>query len=77
MIDVPDYELFSEEGNNVDTEETYPPAVPNYENNTACFTNLNIGRPFPFKIKHETDGPVTPCSSVHKENPLLQSDSFS
>lgn len=77
LIDVPDYELFSEEGINVDTEDTYPPAVPNYENNTACFSNMNIGRPFPFKIKHETDGPVTPCSSVHKENPLLQSDSLS
>lgn len=77
LIDVPDYELFSEEGNDVETEDTYPPAIPNYENDAACFSNINIGRPFPFKIKHETDGPVMPCSSVHKENPLLQSDGFS
>lgn len=63
LIDVPDYELFSEEGNNVDTEDTSLPEVPNYENGAAGFSNISISRPFPFKTKHQTGGPVTPRSS--------------
>lgn len=63
LIDVPDYELFSEEGKNVDTEDTSLPEVPNYENGAAGLSNISIARPFPFKTKHQTGGPVTPRSS--------------
>lgn len=52
LIDVPNYELFAKEGNDAETEENVPPEVPEYENAAAGFSNISIGRPFPFKTKH-------------------------
>uniref|UniRef100_A0A8W8KFS7 Protein kinase domain-containing protein n=1 Tax=Magallana gigas TaxID=29159 RepID=A0A8W8KFS7_MAGGI len=52
LIDVPNYELFAKEGNDAETEENAPPEVPKYENAAAGFSNISIGRPFPFKTKH-------------------------
>lgn len=52
LIEVPNYELFAKEGNDAETEENAPPEVPEYENAAAGFSNISIGRPFPFKTKH-------------------------
>lgn len=52
MIDVLDYELFFEEGNNVDIEDIFLLEVFNYENGVVGFLNISILCFFFFKIKY-------------------------